>query len=680
MNIEVLSPAGNFDSLVAAVRSGADAVYIGATEFSARRNADNFDREKLISAVNYCHIRGVKVYLTLNIILKDSEIKGALSLVSFANKIGIDALIVQDLGLAALVNKHFPSLPVHASTQMSVHSAAALPILKRLGVKRVVVSREMSKDEIKTFCEEALKHNIEVEVFVHGALCMSVSGQCLLSSVLGARSGNRGLCAGPCRLPFKAENGTGYDLSLKDLSLLDEVNELKKMGVCSLKIEGRMKRPEYVSAATFAARQAVDNGNYNGETYELLKNVFSRSGFTKGYFEGKPGKEMFGIRTKEDVLSAPAAFSKLHELYRAERQSVPVSIKFNAAFDSPVVLEMSDGVNVVSVSGDFPQKAQKSPTEESAVKSSLSKLGQTPYYTENISVTLQEGIFIPVSQLNELRRKCTELLNDKRSLSDEREKTEPLFSSEDKEHKLTKIIARFRNENFVPDNLNGVWGICLPTSCDFKNLPRDKVLIADFPRYIIDENALINRAKFLKENGINYAMCGNLSSVKIAENLGFKIIGDIGLNVLNSESAKVLKNEKLSALTLSCETTLKEANILKTTLDKGIFAYGRLPLMLTRNCPLKNGNSCETCHKNGKLTDRLGVEFPVFCRNGYSEIFNSSPIYLADKLSEIKGIDFLLLSFTDETKSQAEKIINEYNTFGTPPEKFTRGLYFKGVL
>ena len=267
---EILAPVGNAEMLYAAVRAGADAVYLGLNNFNARRNAENFTLESLREAARYCHVRGVKVYLTFNIIIGDSELKEALELCVGAAEAGIDAVIVTDIGFAKLIKEAVPSLPIHASTQMTVHSPAALKRLKEMGFDRVVVSREMSREELGEFCEAAKKLNIEVEVFVHGALCMCISGQCLLSSMLGSRSGNRGLCAGPCRLPFGCDGGTGYDLSLKDQSLIPYLGELWDMGVASLKIEGRMKRPEYVASAVAACRQMLLEGKVSEELSKAL--------------------------------------------------------------------------------------------------------------------------------------------------------------------------------------------------------------------------------------------------------------------------------------------------------------------------------------------------------------------------------------------------------------------------
>ena len=364
--------------LIAACRAGADAVYLGAKEFSARRNAENFDDNALKEAIKYCHIRGVKVYLTLNIQIKDGELSSAVDLARRAYNYGIDGVIIADLGLADVLHRLIPELNLHASTQMTVHTPAALSILKNAGFTRVVAAREMSREELRELCKRAKELNIEVEVFVHGALCMSVSGQCLLSAFLGSRSGNRGLCAGPCRLPFAVKGGTGYDLSLKDLSLLPHIKELCDMGVTSFKIEGRMKRPEYVAAATAACREAVDSGSVPNELDSTLKNVFSRSGFTDGYYVNQLGRDMFGIRTKEDVTAADKAFPKIHELYRAERRTVKVKAEITVQKDMPVTLTLDDGENRVTVKGDIPKTAQTRPITPEALKSGLDKFGSTP--------------------------------------------------------------------------------------------------------------------------------------------------------------------------------------------------------------------------------------------------------------------------------------------------------------
>lgn len=676
---EVLSPVGSPESLEAAVRSGADAVYIGAKQFSARRNADNFDDNDIRETVRYCHIRGVKVYLALNIMIKQSELADAFAVAKQAYKCGVDAIIISDLGLASLIHKHIPDLQLHASTQMTVHSPACLPTLKELGFSRVVVSREMSKTEFEAFCDEANKIGIEVEVFVHGALCMSVSGQCLLSSVLGARSGNRGLCAGPCRLPFKANDGTGYDLSLKDLCLYEYINELAQMGVASLKIEGRMKRPEYVSAATAACRQAVDNGFIDPKLFKTLQDVFSRSGFTDGYYKGALGRDMFGIRTKDDVIAAGDTYSYLHELYRAERQSVPVKMQAEILADKLITLTITDGKNTVTATGDAPQAAKNKALEKDTVCDSLTKLGNTPYYCEYISVNLDNGLFVAVSALNALRRDAIEKLDNKRAELSIAEYSVPKIESTGNLKGKKQHIARFADTSQIPENLDTIKAVILPYECEMPDTHGIEI-VAELPRYIVNEAAVIKRLEALKQQGITTAYCGNLSAVVLAKSAGFKVMGSIGLNTNNSESIKAYKQIGVDELMLSAEISLKEIKNISAEIPVGIFAYGRLPLMLTRNCPLKNGRTCDRCDKRGYLTDRKNIQFPVMCRAGYSELLNSAPLYMGDRLSEIPDVDYLLLYFTNETAAEASEIIDMYNRGDKPIGDYTRNLYYRDLI
>ncbi len=680
---EILAPAGNIDMLIAAVRSGADAVYLGAKEFSARKNAENFNLSELREAVKYCRIRGVKVYLALNTVIKDRELSSAFALARDAFNIGIDGIIIQDLGLARILHQKIPQLKLHASTQMSVHSPAALPLLKQLGFCRVVVAREMSKQQLKELCKKADKLGIEVEVFVHGALCMSLSGQCLLSAFLGSRSGNRGLCAGPCRLPFKAYGGTGYDLSLKDLSLLDYINELSQMGVVSFKIEGRMKRPEYVAAATAACRQALDRGFVSPELSDTLKNVFSRSGFTDGYYQNLPGKEMFGIRTKEDVLAADKAFPALHELYRAERRSVALNITARILQNEPISLCFSDGENSATVRGGIPSKAQTRPTEKQSVLNSLNKLGSTPYFAQNIEIALADGLFVSASELNSLRRAAVEALDKLRGEKfPEPSNAEYTPSFVRKESRFDpKILVRIDTPEQLPSSLEGIDGLIFPLEQDpaaLKNL--DIPLIVDIPRGIIDENAILKRLALFKECGFTSAFCGNLACIELAKKAGLAPLGDTGLNIANSEALTLTQELGMKAAVISCEEQLSSMSKLASILNKGIIAYGHIPLMLCKNCPLKNGSSCKDCDKKGFLTDRMGVQFPVRCRMGYSELLNSLPIWLADRQEELQFLDFLILYFTSETPERVNEVISAYKNNLPPDTKHTRGLYYRGTI
>ncbi len=667
--------------LYAAVRSGADAVYLGAKDFSARRNAQNFTVAELQEVTSYCHIRGVKVYLTLNILIKDNEFCDALELAAKAYNSGIDGVIVQDLGLARVLHEKLPELSLHASTQLSIHTPAALDILNKLGFKQVVVAREMSLKELNIFCQKADEYGITVEAFVHGALCMSVSGQCLLSAYLGQRSGNRGLCAGPCRLPFKAENGTGYDLSLKDLSLIDYIPDLYKIGVRSFKIEGRMKRPEYVAAATKACKDTLINGIADLELKNTLKNVFSRSGFTSGYLENKLGRDMFGIRTKEDVTSADKAFPILHELYRKENNSV--SIKINALIKNGVKISisLSDRKNSVTVSGEIPQTAKNKALTYDDVYKSLTKLGDTPYFCDSFNLELEDGLFVPSSELNALRRQACEKLSQMRAYLNRQKAiinyNSPCFVA--KNGKIPDLVISVENKNQIPNDLSNIKAIIIPLESDIEKT-ENVTNIVDIPRGIIDEKLIIEKLLYFKEKGVDIALCGNLSAVTLAKELGFTVLADTGLNINNSEAITTFKNFGIKAAIVSGELTLESIKAINSSIPKGIISYGYIPLMLFKNCPIKNGKSCSECDKKGFLTDRLGAQFPIRCRLGYSELLNSVPLVLSDRQSELKGIDFQVLYFTNESPQEVEKIITAYKNGNSLNGKFTRGLYYKGTI
>lgn len=677
---EILAPAGSRAALEAAVRSGADAVYLGATELNARKSAENFNEVQLQEAVCYCHIRGVKVYLTLNVLLKQRELNIGVEIARAAQRAGIDGIILQDLGLSCLIHTALPQLPLHASTQMSVTSAAALPALKELGFCRVVAAREMNAEELKELCDKAAKLGMTVEVFIHGALCMSVSGQCLLSAMLGGRSGNRGLCAQPCRLPFSVANGTGNDLSLKDLSLLKYLHTLQKMGVASFKIEGRMKRPEYVAAAVCAAKSALECGNIPEPIMQSLTDIFSRSGFTNGYFTGSVGRNMFGIRTKENAAAAGMAIPSIHEYYRTERQSVPIKIMAEFSVLGAYV-SFSDNINTVSVTGEPPQQSRIKALDKETAESYLTKLGGTPYYAESVSVKVENELFMRGADLNAMRRSAVQKLNAARAA---------VLPKAECEYKLNHdyyyparrpaLIIRLDNISQLPSEITGIEAIALRAEeMPPDNIPEGLQLIADIPRGLRSGD-ISEQLRAFKAKGCKAALCGDLGGIDAAKKAGLSPIGNVGMNITNSESVSVLKRLGCKATIISPELYLSEIIKTDTAIPKGIFAYGRLPLMLTRNCPVKNGTSCTNCGRTLFVTDRRGIKFPIKCRAGYSELLNSVPIYLADKLDETNGLDFLLLFFTDESPEQIRSIVTAYKRGSRkPPAEYTRGLYYRTV-
>ncbi len=683
--IEVLSPAGGPDSIEAAVRSGADAVYFGAGNFNARRNAKNFSVQDLKTATEYARIRGVKVYLTLNTLVGDGERKSALDLAYNAAMSGVNALIVQDLGIARLLKTSLPEMPLHASTQMSVHSYHALEQLKNLGFCRVVPAREMDKESLAVFIKEANKLGIEVEVFVHGALCMCLSGQCYLSALLGGRSGNRGLCAQPCRLPFSAENGLGHDLSLKDMSLINHIETLKNMGVASLKIEGRMKRPEYVAAATAMCRAAVDGAPASQNLENLLSGIFSRNGHTDGYFTDSLGKQMFGTRTETDEKISAGLIKSAHELYRRERQSVAVTGEFTLKENQPATLYIKDfDGNGVTAMGQVPETAKTKGVSQDSVTEKLSKLGGTPYYLKNLNCNIDEGLFISGGNLNTLKEGALQLLTEKRAKNlKSAEYNEPLFTDKRNQSGECKMVAQFRSVSQIPDDLSGIDAVILPVECDFSkvNLPKCIKLLADLPRGILHNGERYEKhLKNAKEYGVLAAVAGNLAGITMTKNVGLPFVAGFGMNVFNSDSVETLKNLGASACVLSFELNIADAVNLGGDIPRGVFSYGKLPLMCFRNCPIKNGGGSMSCGGKGSLTDRKGISFPVSCRGEFSEMFNSVPLWMFDRKKDIEGIDFNVLYFTDEDKERCQEIIAAKNCEKAPDTDYTRGLYYRGVI
>lgn len=666
MKFEILAPAGSMESLIAGVRSGADAVYLGGKLFNARRNAGNFDDEQLEQAVLYCHNRGVKVYMTANILISDRELGEAYIAAEKALSYGVDAFIVQDIGVAKMIRECFPQARIHASTQMSIMSPAGVRFAESLGFDRIVLPREMTLDEIR---EIRSATDAELEIFVHGALCMSVSGQCYMSSMIGSRSGNRGLCAQPCRLPFKVKGGANdHALSLKDLSIIDHLSELD--GVTSLKIEGRMKRPEYVSAAVTAVKNAL-SGKYDEKSRRLLQSVFSRSGFTDGYLTGRTGADMFGIRRKEDVTAAAAALKSAAKNYEHENPLVKADMIFVCEKGKPSCLTIKALGKTATVFGSIPEAAINKPLTEEAIRSRLSKLGGTQFYAENIEIALDEGLMMPAAAINDMRRRAVAKI-------DESKKTivsaKPFnFKPNAVKNKKPYFTASFKSAKQIPQD-HPFRRIFIPLESpteDFLSSGAGAVM----PRGLFSaEKKITEKLLELKKAGVNTALCGNYGSYMLARELGYEAYGDFGLNIYNSLSASMIKSP-----ILSFEMTLAAANAVEAE-DTGVIVYGRLPLMLTRNCPVK----CAAGSCRGKneccLTDRKGCVFPVIC-SSYPcvEILNSVPLCLSDKMDRVKT-DFAHFYFSTESRQEVENIIGLFKKGEKPDFKFTRGLYRRGTL
>ncbi len=677
--VEILAPVGGEEQLIAAVRSGADAVYFGASSFNARRNAHNFTDDDFIGAVRFCRERGVKAYITLNTLIKDSEREEFLSTLSLIARSGADAVILQDMGALSLVRQCCPHIPLHASTQMAVHNVEGAKALEALGFSRIVLARELSLKEIKTICEAV---NTEIEVFVHGAHCMSASGMCYMSSVLGARSGNRGLCAQPCRLNFKV-NSREYALSLKDMCLADNVDELISAGVTSLKIEGRMKRPEYVAAATAAYKSAA-----MGLTPDvsLLQSIFSRSGFTKGYFEGKRSLSMFGYRTRDDVVAAGnSLLNAVANTYRNENPLVDIKMKLTVREGTESVLEITDGENTVSVKGAVPERAEKVALSAEGAEKSLSKVGSTFFKVSEISCEIDDGLMLRASDINALRRDACEALTEARGRAEGYEML-PLKRSFFSRYAAGKPDLYVRLTSFsqlyeeMPARL-----IILPIGEILKNREAAKGLChrlsAELPAliYPLQEEKIRRQLEEISALGIKSAYCDNIGAVAMAKNAGLEIIGGTLLNVMNSDACEMYHSLGVNTVTLSSELSSRGIKNIKTHARTGLMIYGHLPLMHFRCCPMQTEGGCGECKGFGTITDRMGEKFPVMCKDRqYSVLYNTVPLYLGDKA--LPQTDFVLMSFTAEKKYDVKNIILSYENKKALAGRKTAGLFEREVL
>ncbi|MDO4458736.1 MAG: U32 family peptidase [Clostridia bacterium] len=686
--IEVLSPAGSPESLKAAVFAGADAVYLGGSLFGARASAVNFNNEDLAEAVKFCHVRNVKVYVTVNTIIKDSELDDALKFIRFLASIGVDAVLLQDLGLIRLIKERCPELPIHASTQMSISTKYGTKLLADYGFSRVVVSRELSLKEISEI------HNavpVELEAFVHGALCMCVSGQCYFSAMLGSRSGNRGRCAQPCRLPFTSDDGFEYALSLKDSSFITQIDNLRKAGVYSAKIEGRMKRPEYVAAATSACRKTADGEPVSDELLNNLEAVFSRSGFTDAYLSGNRNRDMFGIRTKEDVLNGSSAvFNQLHELYKGEAGRVPVKMEFSLYNNCLPYLSVADeDGNFADATGEVEAElAVNKPLDAERIESQLKKLGGTPYHLKSAVINTDEVSRIPMSAINEMRRKCIDKLTELRS------ETKPYgFTDIDRlsgrytSHSRS-LRAVFANMEQVPDDLSSLELVYFPLTEsieNFRKLSENVVKVGvNMPRMFMGaDEEVAEKVRILIENGFDTFLCGTLDAAAVVKVNGGKVHAGFSMNVINTESLVTCKELGFDEVELSFESELADIAKLGGDIPRGIMAYGYQPLMLNRACPIGHG-SCAGCKETAYLTDRKGYRFPVVCMKGKKyrsvEILNSTALNLSDRQNEINNVDFMILRFTIEDKDTVSNVINSFVSRTKPEGEYTRGLYYRGII
>jgi len=677
-NTEILAPVGSTEQLLAAVRSKANAVYLGTKNFNARRNADNFDNFNLNEAVKYCHSYNVKVYVTLNTIVFDKELPSLYETVREIAISGADAVIVQDFATVKAVKKICPTLPLHASTQMAVHNVSGVKALEKLGFSRVVLARELSFKEIEKIVKST---TLETEVFVHGAHCMSVSGNCYISAFLGERSGNRGLCAQPCRLDWKVDN-KNFALSLKDMSYIDHLKDLESIGVTSFKIEGRMKRPEYVASSVTACKNALNNKEYNKE---LLKAVFSRSGFTDGYLMDKRSIEMFGYRSKDDVISATSdVFKELQNLYKNDTPVTPVSMTFTVTKESTVLETTANGVTVsaTTVGGEVPIKNMLS--FEMAEKN-LKKLGGTPYYLNALKFNNPENLTLSLSVINALRRECVEKLDIELNTIDRGIFDVVPQEKENNYKRIPTLRARFSCFGQYSEEFQ---------QCEFLYFPIKEVLshaeelseikekiVIELPDLIYpnSEDKVLKELQKLKSLGFKNAISGNIGGIEIIKNSELTAFGGHTLNISNSDAVEFYENQGVKDLTLSVELSAKSIDNISSNVKIGAYCYGNLPLMFFRNCPLKQKDGCGNCNGKRKITDRKNIEFDVLCHDKmYSVLHNSVPLYISDKIN--LNCDFVTMYFSDESKEECKEILNLCKNKLPAPFKKTAGLYLREVL
>lgn len=684
--LELLSPAGSRRALTAAVQSGADAVYIGGAMFSARQGAANFSIEEMAEAVRYCHLYGVKVYVAVNTLVKDREINLLAQYARDLNQMCVDGVIIQDLGAAEILKKAAPEIELHASTQMTVTSLAGVRFLEEHGFSRVVLARELSAEAIAEICRQA---KAEIEVFVHGALCMSYSGQCLMSSIIGGRSRNRGCCAQPCRLMYGIEEQSGktvkrgHLLSPKDLALIEEIGQLKKMGVASLKIEGRLKRPEYVSAVTGLYRKYIDApGKITAGDWKQLNDAFNRGRFSKAYFAGQTGGAMMSVEkpgnASDNLFSEEA---KRRAAQDADVRKLSVDIYCSLEVGKPLVLTMvdEDGNAAVSQSAEPAEKAVNQPLSEERLSRQVSKLGGTPFLAQNVCSSTDGISVMKAAQINQVRRDAAEHLIKMRtermpgasgSISErERVRRQPeLYISI--EANTPEQIKAARKQGisriFAPEHLAAEYTGVIPILPD------------------------IDRDKTASQGAADCVCVMNLAQLQ--KNKKRPIVIGHRMNVFNAYTADFLKDcGNIKGIVLSPELNLREITELLEA-SSGIFeviAYGRLPLMLMENCPVKAYGFCRKDGKGYFLRDRKGESFPILCApDCTARLLNSKPVYMADKLADLKktGIDGLRLVFTTEEFSECLAIINEYKNalngikIQAPSDNtFTRGHFYRGV-
>ena len=743
MKSELLAPAGSYQGLQAVIRAGADAVYIGGSLFGARAYADNPDRDEMKEAIDFTHIHGKKIYLTVNTLLKNRELYGQLYdfLAPFYEQ-GADGVIVQDLGVLAFLKKEFPGLPIHASTQMTVTGPKGAALLGKAGVSRIVPARELSLGEIRRIHEET---GIEIECFVHGALCYCYSGMCLFSSMLGGRSGNRGRCAQPCRLPYQAFEGgkalnddnSRYLLSPKDMCTVEILPEILKAGVYSLKIEGRMKRPEYAAGVTSVYRKYLDLYEKDPEHYQvseedrqILQDLYQRDGFNQGYYHSHNGRNMMAVvnykeqgrKKKTSENRNEELFTELKKKYLDTKTQEKIYGNLILYTGSPAILDLEFKDVHVQIQGSLVEEAQKQPLSAERIRRQMEKTGETPFIFEDLEILTDERGFLPMQNLNALRREGLEMLEEAylkkfyRKLplkpdGDLEEKNDPESPSAWKTD-LGRLYVLVENSDQWKAVLESqaVAGVYVSLSMiGLKNLKANgkkaakeaamagKEFYLAMP-YVLREGRLDGYEDIFRDLGedIDGFLVRNLEEVGYFKELGLgeKLVCDYSVYNFNDLAKEFLEDLGVKRTTLPLELNGREIRE-KNTRNSEMILYGYYPMMVSAQCLKKTCGSCD--HRSGKvwLKDRYGQHFltKCFCDFCYNVIYNSIPTGLVKEAGEIleMGIPVFRLNFTEEGYEQTREMLELFALaygFTKPTEKkkipeklpeFTKGHFRRGV-
>ena len=692
--MELLSPAGSPEAVIAAVQNGADAVYLGFGDFNARRSAHNFTPDEFEKAVRYCRLRNCKVYVTLNTLVNDREMTAAVNAARMASEKGADAILVQDFGLAKVLRRTVPDIPLHASTQMSIHNLAGAEAAAQLGMTRVVLARELSLEEIRFISKHC---SAETEVFVHGALCFCHSGQCYMSAMIGRRSGNRGMCAQPCRMQYSLGGRMDdYPLSLKDNCLANRLQALEEAGVACVKIEGRMKRAEYTGIVTGVYSKLLkEKRNPTPDEMELLARTFSRQGFTQGYLDGDKS-DMFGIKAEpdEEIDSLYADARKAYSTGEVRR----VPIHFYSLVEKgerAKAIAFDDNGNRAAAFGPVPERAKRQGVTANYIIEQMYKTGGTPFTVVENQAKADEGLFLPAAEINELRRKLISELSEKRMTPPQRRsfampvapedrggrgEPEAIFQITTAEQLTPELAALKPHFLYAPaavmaENYSSV----LPF------LTGGTTPVAVLPRVITDDETeeIFSTLEKLHEYGVNQALIGNIGHVALAKQAGMEVRGDFGLNAFNSQTLDVLRAAGFLSATASFELRIQQIRDMQKPLDTEMIIYGRLPVMVSDQCIIRQSSGRCNCQVPGQLADRTGSVFPVMkefgCRN---VIYNAHKLFLADRRDELlsAGLWGMRLLFTTESARECVEVAKAYlGMTDYQPNMLTRGLYYRGV-